>query len=268
MAGIFPKPARALGLIVGITCLSGLHLVSASTARGFEPVVEYDWGLVRCLSEFPLRDEDRLHVDLLDLRRQLQNSLSLRLKEEPIEIRLYSTRRRYLDEVASLTPDVRRQRGVYVIRSGRASVFSFQQRGLDQTLRHEATHAWLHSALPYVPLWLDEGLASYFEAEPALRAEHPYLDRLQWSLQFGWRPDLEKLERIRTSDHLEIGDYRHAWGWVHFLLHESDASRTVLVDYFSRIADGEPPQPLSEFLAERIPRAGERCARHLEGWGK
>jgi hypothetical protein len=113
-------------------------------AQGFEPVVEYDWGTIRCLSEVPLDDAESLRRNLLQLRSELQETLLLELPREPIEIRLYATRRRYLDEVSSLTPDVRRQRGVFVIRDGRASVFSFQQRELEQTLRHEATHAWLH----------------------------------------------------------------------------------------------------------------------------
>ena len=30
-------------------------------------------------------------------------------------------------------------------------------------LRHEMTHAYLHAVVPNVPLWLDEGLAKYFE---------------------------------------------------------------------------------------------------------
>ena len=43
-------------------------------------------------------------------------------------------------------------------------------------LRHECTHALLHAVLPAVPLWLDEGLAKYFEVQRASRAYgHPYL---------------------------------------------------------------------------------------------
>ena len=40
---------------------------------------------------------------------------------------------------------------------------------LADDLRHEMTHAYLHSVVPDVPLWLDEGLAKYFElpARPA-----------------------------------------------------------------------------------------------------
>jgi hypothetical protein len=226
--------------------------------------VEYDWGAVRCLSEVPLQGADEVRGDLLQLRSELQDRLSLELPGDPIEIHVYATRRRYLDEVSSLSPDVRRQRGVFVIRDGRACVFSFQQAELEQTLRHEATHAWLHSVLPYVPLWMDEGLASYFEIEPGDQPKHPYLERLQWSLQLGWRPDVEKLEQIRTSRDMGIGDYRHAWGWVHFLLHDSEATRATLTDYIAAIAAGEPPRRFSAFLEQRVPGSRELCARHVE----
>jgi hypothetical protein len=67
---------------------------------------------------------------------------------------------------------------------------------------------------------------------------------------------------------MQIGDYRHAWGWVEFLLHDSETSRVVLTDYIARIAAGEPPQPFSEYLGKRMPEADERCAGHLQQLGK
>ena len=36
--------------------------------------------------------------------------------------------------------------------------------GWPRTLRHEVTHAYVHSAVPDLPLWLDEGLAKFYEA--------------------------------------------------------------------------------------------------------
>jgi hypothetical protein len=262
------RAARLVWEAATTLCCLGAFILNPSATQGFDPVVEYDWGSIRCLAEVPLADADRLQRNLLALRSELEETLSLELPPDPIEFRVYGTRRQYLDEVSSLTPDVRRQRGVFVVRDGRACVFSFQQRELETTLRHEATHAWLHSALPYVPLWLDEGIASYFEMAPGHREQHPYLDRLQWSLQFGWKPDVKKLQQIRTSREMGIGDYRHAWGWVHFLLHDSEASRVALSGYIGRIAAGEPPQSFSEYLEERIPGAAECCVQHLERLAK
>ena len=42
-------------------------------------------------------------------------------------------------------------------------VYTYWGDRIQQDLRHELTHALLHSVLKDVPLWLDEGLAEYFE---------------------------------------------------------------------------------------------------------
>ena len=46
-------------------------------------------------------------------------------------------------------------------------VYTYWGDRIQQDLRHELTHALLHSVLKDVPLWLDEGLAEYFELPPA-----------------------------------------------------------------------------------------------------
>ena len=58
----------------------------------------------------------------------------------------------------------------------RINLTMFQnERELAVDLRHETTHAVLHGLLPMVPLWLDEGLAEYFEAPEANRLQrHPH----------------------------------------------------------------------------------------------
>jgi hypothetical protein len=45
-------------------------------------------------------------------------------------------------------------------------VFAYRGEDFETDLRHECTHALLNAALPVVPLWLDEGLAEYFEVLP------------------------------------------------------------------------------------------------------
>ena len=55
---------------------------------------------------------------------------------------------------------------------GPGKVFAYKSKALPVDVRHEGTHGLLHAALPMVPLWLDEGLAEYFEVpgrQPSLR---------------------------------------------------------------------------------------------------
>ena len=42
-------------------------------------------------------------------------------------------------------------------------IYTYWGERVQQDLRHELTHALLHSVLKDVPLWLDEGLAEYYE---------------------------------------------------------------------------------------------------------
>ena len=58
---------------------------------------------------------------------------------------------------------------LFILEGGSPGVYTYRKPDLDIDVRHECTHALLHSALPVVPLWLDEGIAKYFEvpAEPA-----------------------------------------------------------------------------------------------------
>ncbi|MEX0587111.1 MAG: DUF1570 domain-containing protein, partial [Pirellulales bacterium] len=145
---------------------------------------DYRWSLFTCESEFPLDDPDELGRDLELVRTELMSVTGVELSDEQVHLSLFANRKRYTTFVSLETGDARRQRGVFINRDGQSQVYSFQQDQLAATLRHESTHALLHSALPYVPLWLDEGLASYFEASAGEQgANHSNLKKLQWSLR-------------------------------------------------------------------------------------
>jgi hypothetical protein len=256
------KRIRATTLVLAALC--------AFTLSGTVPAGEtYDWEIVRCESDFPLEDAETLRSEFAILRRFLADDLGLDLGEQAVELRLFSDRREYIRQISPIVPDANRQRGVYVSRDGEVRVYSFQQRDLATTLHHESVHAWLHSALPYVPLWLDEVLASYYEVAGVPRSlAHPFASRVRWSLRLGWRPKLTSLEAIARSSDMDIGDYRHAWAWVDFLLNESDETREILAGYLKNIADGEPPEPLSEVLSEKLPGAESRLLRYFSGGGR
>ena len=84
---------------------------------------------------------------------------------------------------------------------GLAGVYAYRHDGSAVDLRHECTHALLHARLPMVPLWLDEGLAKYFEVPAEQRAfDHPYFGWLRWDMRLGMIrtvSDLEQRQRAR-----------------------------------------------------------------------
>ena len=108
-------------------------------------------------------------------------------------------------------------------------VFAYYSDDFVVDLRHETTHAVLHTLLPMVPLWLDEGLAEYFEVPAADRCQgNPHLKQVQRNVRWRRPASLVKLEATETLDQMDRDAYRDAWSWVHYLLHgPADAQTRV-----------------------------------------
>jgi len=120
-----------------------------------------------------------------------------------------------------------------------------------------------------VPLWLDEGLAVYFENPPDKRAiGSPQLDAVRWSVRLGGVQSLESLEKKRRVEEMERGDYRAAWAWVHFMLHGSPEAREELTRFIADIHSRNPPGLLSQRLRSRMENPGEQLAAHFKSWSR
>jgi hypothetical protein len=127
----------------------------------------------------------------------------------------------------------------------------------------------LHAALPLVPLWLDEGLAEYYEVAAAKRAyDNEYLGTLRWSARLGVVPSLEKLEKKEDLEETGRSDYRNAWAWVHFLLHGSPEGREELIQYLADLQKGGSPGAMSDRLRRRLPLLEDQFTNHYRSWRK
>jgi hypothetical protein len=158
---------------------------------------------------------------------------------------------------------------LFILEGGSPGVYTYRKSDLDVDLRHECTHALLHSALPVVPLWLDEGLAKYFEVPAAQRAfDHPYFDDLKWkwSLRLGMVRTIESLEQREDLTQMDAADYRCSWAWVHFMLHGPEAAHRALVQYVASYQQWEPAGKLSLRLAEAVPNPNEQMIQHFKCW--
>jgi len=145
--------------------------------------------------------------------------------------------------------------------------FVFRGPELAVDLRHEATHGVLHASLPMVPLWLDEGLAEYFEVPPAARiSANPHLKSVKWNLRLGAVPRLARLEARQDVSDMNAGDYRDAWAWVHFLLNGPPEAHDELVRFLDDIARGAAAGQLSRRLESRLGGAEVRLAEHFKGF--
>ena len=221
-------------------------------------------GRFQYFSQFPLDNQRALLEELAGLSLELQRTLALTPSRKPIEVHLLADRDTYRQYVRARVPGGSRQRALFLKGPDRSYIFACRRDDWPSDVRHEAIHALVHNSLPFLPLWLDEGLAEYFEVPLRLRhAGHPHLKRLKWSLLLGRTPSLVRLEARRGFSDLRAIDYRESWAWVHFLMHGPPTARRALRDYLAAIRTGPPPGPFSAWLEKRFPAAETALRKHL-----
>jgi len=226
------------------------------------------YGPFHCQAAFPLAPYQPLFLELAALERELERTLAIPPANRPIDVYLFGDESAQRTFLSQLYPRVPYRRALYVQRGGCGSVYAYRQAELAIDMRHECTHALLHASLAMVPLWLDEGLAEYFEMPESKRASgHPHLSRLRWDLRlYGMRRSIEQLEQKTSLRDMGSVEYRFSWGWAHFMLHGPIAAHRVLVHYLADIRQGNPPGKLSERLRLAIPHLDERMIQHFKYW--
>ena len=121
-----------------------------------------------------------------------------------------------------------------------------------------------------MPLWLDEGLAVYFQLPARQRAyDNPHLDPTAQDARRGAAPSLEALEKASGMADMGLAEYRGSWAWVHFMLHGPAAAHDELTAYLAGLRGQSPPsQPpnLSARLRQRMPDAEQRFLDHFRTW--
>jgi hypothetical protein len=210
-------------------------------------------------SDVKLPKNHPLIRDLAELRQEIARTLKLPLQEQPVTIYLFADELRYAQYLQTAYPNLPPRRAYFVGTPDELAVYTYWGEKIQEDLRHEYTHGVLHATLKDVPLWLDEGLAEYFEVTSQPRGLNgEYVTRLADALGNGWQPDMQRLEQLDTVNQMQKGDYLEAWAWVHFLLHDGDAGRDVLLGYVAELRDNPKPGPLSDRLTAAIPAADDR----------
>jgi len=216
-------------------------------------------------SEFPLKDVQELLDSIADLQTDLEETLGVECSDREIQIHLFRNRWSYQRYLAIRVPDGAKRQAFYMPGPDAGRVYAYRHRGLETDVRHETTHALLRNALPYVPLWLDEGLAEYFEVEKRQRGRGDgHLGELQLAIRLGWKPDLARLEARRGFMELNARDYRDAWGIIHFMIQGPPEARQALRDYLNEVEAGNVPGPLSDTLRKSLPNFEQDVLKHLK----
>jgi hypothetical protein len=208
-------------------------------------------------SDVEIKRNAPLFQELAQLREQVYKELRLVSTGNPINIYLFSDRDRYDRYIHSSYPDLPDRRAFFVaqphsVGSGEdLYVFTYWSDRLRQDLRHELTHALLHSCLKDVPLWLDEGLAEYFELPPEVKGlNRAHVRALN---QPDLQPDLSRLEQLGQVIQMRPAEYREAWLWVYWMLHSNSEVKQLLLEYLQQLRTDPNPGPMQPRLAAVVP---------------
>jgi hypothetical protein len=217
-------------------------------------------------SDFELDRSDPLFAELEALPDQVLGELELPPTSAIVQVFLFETQERYDRYMKSHYPKLPPRRA-YMIAEPRVGgtddlkVFTWMGEHLRTDLRHELTHAVLHSVLKDVPLWLDEGLAGYFELPPESAGVN--VQHLEHLARGPFKPDLTRLERLTEVPDMQKPEYREAWAWVHLMLRGSPAARQALCDYMQVLRTNGKPGPLMPKIREALGDPDEALYQHL-----
>jgi hypothetical protein len=216
--------------------------------------------------EFPANDP--LFAELDALPDQVFGELGLPPATGIIQVFLFDTQERYERYMRVNYPHLPPRRAYFIAvpHMGGADdlkIFTWMGDHLRTDLRHELTHALLHSVLKDVPIWLDEGLAGFFELQPAQDGVNP--QHLEYLRRGPFQPSLGRLEKLTEVADMGKQEYREAWAWVHLMLRGDPTARQVLRDYLQGLRAKSKPGPLGPRLKDVLSDPEQALAAHLAG---
>jgi hypothetical protein len=280
------RPSRALTVAcLALSFLGGCQLfptrpmratdgLDTSTAVTGEPVALPGKNSLRrsqfvFYADFPFQQNSLLLDDLCDLREQLRDELKLPDGNSVIQVFIFENKAKYERYMQARYPELPRRRAFFIAQpqsrggSDDLLVYTFWGDNIRQDLRHELTHAILHSVHKDVPLWLDEGLAEFFELPPDRDGINPtHLDQLR---NPNLAADLDRLEKTSQIQKVmkDRSDYREAWAWVHLMLRSKPEARMVLLDYLRELRSTPNAGLIATRLRSVYPAENEALRQHL-----
>jgi hypothetical protein len=203
-------------------------------------------------SNFEIPSQHRLLQEVNALRMDVSGKLGIPTSDEPIHVYLFEDGERYSAFIHSRFPQFPERRAFFVETDTRLSVYAHWGENVAVDLRHEVTHGYLHSMLPNLPLWLDEGLAEFFEVP---RGQHGYHrinidDLMSGSAAGRWHPDIHRLEALKSVAEMSRTEYAESWAWVHLLLETDPPRQELLHNYLARLRRDAVAEPLSLHLRQ------------------
>jgi hypothetical protein len=249
--------------VVACPCLAGCLLSRKAVTLPQADVLVRDQLVIHC--DFDLPQRHRLVEELVARRGDVIEDLQLPVSDEPINIFLFESPDKLRQYLSQEHPEFPQRRAFFLEGDTRLDVYAYWGDRVAEDLRHEVTHGYLHSMVPHLPLWLDEGLAEFYEVprgQAGVNPPHVNL-LLRADSEKAWQPDLARLEQITQPADLTQQHYAEAWAWIHFLLTTTPERRQLLRGQLSRIRMTGTAPPLSEVLLAAEPQSAAMLREHL-----
>ena len=221
--------------------------------------------------DFDLKPDQPIFQELAELRNLVYKELQLPGSETLVQVYLFEDRDKYERFMHLKYPNLPRRRAFFVAQPHSVGgpedllVYTFWGDRVQEDLRHELTHAMLHSVLKDVPLWLDEGLAEYFELPPDRQGTNVHhLEFLHGGAGSPFQPNLVRLEQLSQVQQMNPAEYREAWAWVHLMLRDKPEAKAVLLAYLKQLRTNPNPGPVQPRLAAVYASLDDALQQHLD----
>jgi len=248
-------------LCVGLTVSAGCMLWSG---RISEPGPFVDDVPLQIDADFDLSNNETVLQEVRNLKMELRDDLGVPFSNRQIRVRIFRDPAMFQQFIQQRFPQLSGRRALFVVEKGQYQVYAAWSEEVLSDLRHELTHAYLNSTVGTLPLWLDEGLAEYYEVvgvRGRINREHlPWLtDGLEKS---NWAPDIKRLASLTLPESMTHQDYAESWLWVHYMM-QSDHP-TLITDYFGERLSNQIPTPISLKIANQSSESNQAVIQHLQ----
>lgn len=257
------RPLLGLVFVIALTGVTGCAGLGGRVDLPTEK--QFDREQLIVYSDIKLPNNHRLLRDLSARRRDIADILLLPMSDEPINVFLFKDEKRYQRYLKQNHPQFPERRAFFVKNDTELKVFAHWGEFVAEDLRHEVTHGYLHATVPNIPLWLDEGLAEYFEVprgEQGFHRQHIYF-LTKHAQAADWNPSLTRLESLVDPARMTQLDYAESWLWVHYLLETKPEYQKLLQDQLARDRMTGQAKPLSNYLHELVGDEQDEVIGHL-----
>jgi hypothetical protein len=186
---------------------------------------------------------------LTTLPLEIEQELAIKLSNANIRLVVLANEAEFDQYLKKNFPGLPKRRALFVQNRGPGLVLTYMHSDWLTDARHECTHALLHASGIKLPLWLDEGLAEYFEVESTEKGAHPtHRHAVASQLRYGQVVQIEDFEQSQNATTLSPKEYRDAWSIVAFLLNHNNESKQALQAYIEDLRTGAAAGLLSRRL--------------------